>query len=173
MRLLSGHNTMRNARPKFRDPNDGIVVRTIEQIRAEKLRERYAAANREAIRKRDEAVAEAARRADEYRQQQEARLRREAQDEAMRPIRETRAIARRLCRVMGVTRRDVESESRAKRVVFCRQAIMYWAMRRTGISMVALGRLLGGRDHTTILHGVKVYPKKRAEQGRYLRPIKR
>jgi len=34
-----------------------------------------------------------------------------------------------------------------------RQLAMYLIRRETGASLPAIGELLGGRDHTTILHG--------------------
>lgn len=184
MRLLSGHNTMRNAKPKFRDANDGVVVRTIEQIRAEKRRE---AINREAIerevRRRVEARAEFERKAREHLEtelaEMEARLQsmRETFEDQQSVVLRSRVsldtIVKRICRATGCTRADLISRKRYVKHVLARQAVFYWAARLTPLSYPRIGHLLGGRDHTTILYGAKVYPKKRAEQGRYLRPIKR
>ena len=36
---------------------------------------------------------------------------------------------------------------------------------------IQIGRWLGGRDHTTILHGKRAYVAKRAAQGRTLRGV--
>lgn len=78
-------------------------------------------------------------------------------------------IAFTICRVLKVTRNELMSNRRNKRVVFARQAIMYWSMRLSKLSSPEIGRRLGGLDHTTILHGKEAYPAKRAAMGRHLR----
>jgi chromosomal replication initiation ATPase DnaA len=81
-------------------------------------------------------------------------------------------IERRACRVFGVTRLDLRSNRRFRSIAFAKQFIMYWAVRLTPLSTPQIGRLLGGLDHTTVLHGKIVYPQKRARMGRYLRPAR-
>lgn len=44
---------------------------------------------------------------------------------------------------------------RNKHIVRWRHVLMYLAHRLTGYSLPQIGRLLGNRDHTTILHGVQ------------------
>lgn len=78
-------------------------------------------------------------------------------------------IMSRICRATGVTRADIMSPRRAKRIAFVRQAVFYWTYRRTSMTLPEIGRALGGFDHTTILHALKVYPEKRKQQGRTLR----
>ncbi|MBL4890474.1 MAG: hypothetical protein JKX91_01335, partial [Rhizobiaceae bacterium] len=40
----------------------------------------------------------------------------------------------------------------------------YWLIKRnTSLTLPTIGRLLGGRDHTTILHGVRRYETARGE----------
>lgn len=80
-------------------------------------------------------------------------------------------LARRICRVFGVSRTELLSERRGKQIVFARHAFCYWAVRRSVRSMPQIGRWLGGRDHTTILHGKRAYVAKRAAQGRTLRGV--
>lgn len=80
-------------------------------------------------------------------------------------------VMRRICKATGVTRMEIMSPTRGKRVAFARQAICYWAARCAGLSDCEIGRLLG-RDHTTALHGRRAYPDKRAAQGRHLRPAR-
>ncbi|MFC5385172.1 helix-turn-helix domain-containing protein [Aquamicrobium segne] len=83
-------------------------------------------------------------------------------------------IENRLCRVFGVTPEAICGRSRnVPRVTLCRQAIMYWAMRRTLLSPAQIGKRMGGRDHSTVYYGIDAYPKKRAAQGRYLRSLPR
>ena len=48
---------------------------------------------------------------------------------------------------------DILSKRRTQDIVRPRQVAMYLACRLTQQSLPAIGRLLGGRDHTTVLHG--------------------
>lgn len=80
-------------------------------------------------------------------------------------------IVRRFCRAMGVSKAELDSPSRVRRIVFCRQAITYWARRRTNMSLPTIGYRLGGFDHTTCLWSIKTYPQKRAAQGRFVRTV--
>jgi len=79
-------------------------------------------------------------------------------------------IARRICTALRITKHDLMSMRRSRELVFARQAIVYWACRRTTLSLPQIGKRLD-RDHTTILHGKRAYPVKRQKMGRYLRPI--
>lgn len=80
-------------------------------------------------------------------------------------------IAERICKATGFTMREIRSQRRSMDLVLARQAIAYWITRQTAHSMPAIGRFLGGRDHTTILHAIRTYPQKRAAMGRHLRPL--
>lgn len=78
-------------------------------------------------------------------------------------------IERRAIKLFKITRAELHSNRRNREIVFARQFVMYWAARLTNLSLPQIGRLIGGRDHTTVLHGRKNYARKRAEMGRYLR----
>lgn len=78
-------------------------------------------------------------------------------------------IEQRAVRLFNVTQIEIRSNRRNAGIVIARQFIMYWATRLTTFSMPAIGRMMGGRDHTTILHGRRAYVQKRAAQGRKLR----
>ena len=80
-------------------------------------------------------------------------------------------IAERICKATGVSMEEVRSARRSERLVMTRWAIAYWTTRQTGHSLPAIGRFLGGKDHTSILHAVRRYPQKRAAMGRHLRPL--
>jgi len=54
-----------------------------------------------------------------------------------------------------VTRLDIISHRRTKEVVLPRQIAMYLAKTMTTLSLPEIGRCIGGRDHTTIYHGVQ------------------
>ncbi|WP_439273565.1 helix-turn-helix domain-containing protein [Pseudochrobactrum sp. HB0163] len=81
-------------------------------------------------------------------------------------------IVRRLCRVFRVSPLDLCSARRGGATVHARQAVYYWAWRLCGLSSPQIGRRLGGRDHTTVLHGIVSYQKKRALMGRNLRQLR-
>lgn len=81
-------------------------------------------------------------------------------------------IAKRICRVFGVTVVDLRSPRRDIETVWARQAVYYWARRQTPLSLPQIGRLMGGRDHTTVMYGLAKYQQRRQEMGRYLRPVK-
>ncbi|MDE2104325.1 MAG: hypothetical protein KGL39_44215 [Patescibacteria group bacterium] len=76
------------------------------------------------------------------------------------------AIAQRIFRVSRV---EIKSVRRNKRVVLARHFIEYWLSRRTTYSFPMIGRIMGGRDHTTAMHGARAYVVKRARMGRTLR----
>ena len=58
-----------------------------------------------------------------------------------------------VCRYYGIDRDAILSKSREKRVAYPRQIAMY-LMREVGNrSLVEIGHLLGGRDHSTVHHG--------------------
>lgn len=78
-------------------------------------------------------------------------------------------IERRLCAVFHVTPNEIRSHRRSKEIMLARQAVMYWAVRLTGYSYPKIGRIMGGRDHTSIMYGATAYRKKREKMGRYLR----
>lgn len=80
-------------------------------------------------------------------------------------------IIRRICKALKVTHLNLASGRRDARTALARQAVFYWAVRRTCLSLPQIGRQMG-RDHTTVLHGKRVYVEKRAAMGRKLRPVK-
>ena len=55
----------------------------------------------------------------------------------------------------GVDREDIEGPSRRKELVVVRDLVAYFLRRYAEMSYPAIGRLLGGRDHTTIIHSYK------------------
>lgn len=53
----------------------------------------------------------------------------------------------------GITPLDIASQKRTKEVVFPRQIVMYLCRTMTDTPLQTIGKYLGGRDHTTIIHG--------------------
>jgi chromosomal replication initiation ATPase DnaA len=60
-----------------------------------------------------------------------------------------------VCEEMGVDKVDLLSKRRTMNLTMPRQICSYLAKTTTLRSLPEIGRFLGGRDHTTILHGVR------------------
>ena len=58
-----------------------------------------------------------------------------------------------VCRYYRVDQRALRGKSRAREIVVPRQVAMYLLREEAGLSLAEVGRELGGRDHTTVLHG--------------------
>ncbi len=55
----------------------------------------------------------------------------------------------------NLTPLDITSQRRNKEIVYPRQVVMYLCRNMTGTGLQNIGKALGGRDHTTILHGIE------------------
>ncbi|MBQ3805550.1 MAG: chromosomal replication initiator protein DnaA [Prevotella sp.] len=60
----------------------------------------------------------------------------------------------RVCRKYEVTQGAVKSRSRKKELVIPRQLSMYLADKYTNIPVTRIGKLIGSRDHSTVLHSI-------------------
>jgi chromosomal replication initiator protein len=49
---------------------------------------------------------------------------------------------------------ELRGRGRSKEIVLPRQVAMYVLREDTGSSLVEIGQLLGGRDHSTVMHGI-------------------
>ncbi len=58
-----------------------------------------------------------------------------------------------VCQHYGVKTRDIASKTRKQEIVQARQLIMYLFHKYLDLSYSEIGRRLGKRDHTTVLHG--------------------
>ena len=63
----------------------------------------------------------------------------------------------------GLLVKDLRGPRRDRRVAWPRQHAMYRMYVERNLSLPTIGRLLGGRDHTTVLHGVRQHKKRLAE----------
>lgn len=79
---------------------------------------------------------------------------------------EVRRILRAVSDSSGVPMCDLLGDRRSRTVAWPRQVAMYLALERTGLSLPAVGRALGERDHTTIMHGRKRVKARLASQER-------
>ena len=58
-----------------------------------------------------------------------------------------------VCAFYGITLVQITSARRTASLVKPRQIVCYLARKLTGLSMPQIAKRLGGRDHTTVLHG--------------------
>lgn len=68
-------------------------------------------------------------------------------------------IKREICSYYNITRIDLESKRRTVNLVRPRQIGMYLSKTLTKRSLPEIAALFGGRDHTTVLHGVRKIEK--------------
>lgn len=66
-----------------------------------------------------------------------------------------RTIVLTACDYYGVSTTEMLAERRSRAITRPRQIIMYLCRKHTGRSLPAIGRTMGGRDHTTVLHGIR------------------
>jgi chromosomal replication initiator protein len=58
-----------------------------------------------------------------------------------------------ICDYFHVTMDELRGKSREKRLAHARQVAMYFLRDAAQLPLTEIGHLLGGRDHTTVLHG--------------------
>lgn len=58
-----------------------------------------------------------------------------------------------VAKYFGLSLEDIGGKSRDKAIVVPRQIAMYLVREETSASLEQIGQLLGGRDHTTVMHG--------------------
>ena len=64
-----------------------------------------------------------------------------------------------------ITIAEMRSPARAKLFVQARQHFCWIMRKHTDLSLPQIARFLGGRDHTTILHGIRQHEKRRQGNG--------
>jgi chromosomal replication initiation ATPase DnaA len=86
------------------------------------------------------------------------------------PHRSARDIVREVAEGNGLTVDDLTGPSRLRYVCYARHEAM-WLIRQVKasdgkprFSMPFIGSLLGGRDHTTVLHGIREHAKRLAAE---------
>jgi chromosomal replication initiator protein len=65
------------------------------------------------------------------------------------------AIQELTAQAFGLTREELVSTKRATRLAWPRQIAMYLTRRLTDLSLPAIGRAFGGRNHTTVMHACR------------------
>jgi chromosomal replication initiator protein len=69
-------------------------------------------------------------------------------------------IIRETCKQFSVTKEELISTKRTKELVIPRQAAMYLLRETSTLSLTKIGEILGGKDHSTILYGIKIAKEK-------------
>lgn len=66
-------------------------------------------------------------------------------------------IADSIFKVMSVPFRDIEHKTRKKGIVDARKIYCYQMKSKLNWSLKEIGRSMGNRDHTTVIHSIKAY----------------
>ena len=69
--------------------------------------------------------------------------------------REAASVVRIVARHFGLGENDLPGRSRTKEIASARQLAMYLLREENGLSLIHIGEILGGRDHSTVRHGVE------------------
>lgn len=77
-------------------------------------------------------------------------------------IRRMREVCMEVCRAHDVTLEELRGRSHQRAIAWPRQDAMR-LLAKAGYSMPEIGRYLGRRDHTTILHGIRAAEARMAE----------
>jgi len=64
-------------------------------------------------------------------------------------------ILKEVCRYYAVKSVDVKGKRRTKNIVIPRQVAMFLMRELTEEPLMSIGQFLGGRDHTTVMHGIR------------------
>ncbi|MDD6401291.1 MAG: chromosomal replication initiator protein DnaA [Lachnospiraceae bacterium] len=64
---------------------------------------------------------------------------------------------------MGISADDIKSNKRSQDIATARQVVMYLCRKYTVLSLKSIGDSIGGKDHTTIINGIKRVERKLIE----------
>jgi len=78
-----------------------------------------------------------------------------------------------VCEYYNVDFKDIQGPHRQKELVKPRQIIMYLLKHELGLTFPAIGRQIGGRDHTTAMHSVEKVEKDMKKSPELLEELKR
>ena len=81
-------------------------------------------------------------------------------------------ILKKVCEEYNISEEDVSSKKRNAELVEPRQIVMYLCRDMTEASLADIGRILGKKDHTTIIHGVKKIESEMAENNNMAQKVK-
>lgn len=69
-----------------------------------------------------------------------------------------REVQETICSVLCITRNALISKTRLQKYVRGRMYFYYICKNYTPLTLAAIARRVGGRDHTTVVHGLRVIP---------------
>lgn len=158
--MLSETNTAKQIKDRLRNPVNGRVSSELDVVSAPELRRRRieAATRRDRERRKLESkqqLEDFIVRAVEIEKRHHAAKEEQERIQRERGYRSVESILKLVCIRYGVTRIDLISDRRTADIVRPRQVAMFLAKTLTLRSLPEIGRRIGGRDHTTVLHGVR------------------
>jgi chromosomal replication initiator protein len=72
-------------------------------------------------------------------------------------------VIERVCSHFSVSKRAILSKTRARTIARPRQILMYLLRTDAGLPLEEVGKMIGGRDHTTVMHAVDTITKLASE----------
>lgn len=81
-------------------------------------------------------------------------------DEGLSKISYWKEIIREVCEKHTVTRGELLGHQRQQRIVIARHEAMYRMKKETTMSLPAIGRRLGGKDHSTVINAVRKHQQR-------------
>lgn len=78
-----------------------------------------------------------------------------------------------VCAEAGISREDIKGPRRFRDVAYPRQEFCYLARKLTKKSLPQIGRVIGGRDHTTVMAAVRRVKERMDRDPEYQRKIER
>ena len=88
-------------------------------------------------------------------------------------VRPSLELARGVAEAVGVPLEEITGPRRSQRVAAARQLVWYVLRAVTGLSYPELGRLIGARDHATVMFGCEQVRRRRAEAPQFARLVER
>ena len=76
-----------------------------------------------------------------------------------------------VARYYGVPAEQLRGKARDKQIVLPRQIAMYLMREETEAPLLRIGEALGGRDHSTVLHGCEKIEREMAENDDFRRDV--
>lgn len=80
-------------------------------------------------------------------------------------------IIRVICVFYDVSHHQITMRRRMQEVVVPRQMAMFFLKEKTTLSLKAIGNVMGGRDHTTVIHSIEVVMDRMATEETYRRNL--
>lgn len=81
------------------------------------------------------------------------------------------AILKTVTEYYNLSENEIIGKSRVKEIAFARQIVMYLSRKLSGSSLKTIGMKLGGRDHTTVIHGYNMIEKKIKKEKKFKKDI--